>query len=302
MRAERREMIARGAIPAYCVVGISLLATIGLCLATGFSITIEALTLFWLWPFLCLAGMLARRIHFNRIGDALEGIGLFYGVGLMLLYAHFPLAAISGPYFDETLAKWDAALGLDWPAYTAVIAPYTKWLIPFYGSLKWQPALLAIGLVVAKQPDRIWTFALACALGSATAALFFPIFPAKGVYLYHDVVANYPELVKQGTWQFHTTIEHFRNGGRVISTEWFDGLVSFPSIHAMVAVQWTVAAWTVRWLRWPFLLLNTGLLVATPVIGAHYFVDVFAGAALGIFAIVIALIVRRRFSAVKSTQ
>jgi len=59
-----------------------------------------------------------------------------------------------------------------------------------------------------------------------------------------------------------------------------DLLISFPSFHTAGALMVT---WTFRHKRWflvPLILLNIGLISATFMMGAHYFVDTLGGVAL----------------------
>jgi membrane-associated phospholipid phosphatase len=57
-------------------------------------------------------------------------------------------------------------------------------------------------------------------------------------------------------------------------------VITFPSLHAALAMIITAAVWPVRFLRWPIVVLNAAMLVATPVDGAHYLIDVLAGIAV----------------------
>ena len=45
------------------------------------------------------------------------------------------------------------------------------------------------------------------------------------------------------------------------------------------------AAWRTPWLKWIALAVNIAMLFATPVHGAHYFVDVFAGITVAVAVI-----------------
>ncbi|MGA2566488.1 MAG: phosphatase PAP2 family protein [Pseudolabrys sp.] len=51
------------------------------------------------------------------------------------------------------------------------------------------------------------------------------------------------------------------------------------------AVLYLWAFWAVRWMRPIALLSNGAMMLATPIGGAHYFVDVFAGVAVAVLAI-----------------
>jgi membrane-associated phospholipid phosphatase len=72
------------------------------------------------------------------------------------------------------------------------------------------------------------------------------------------------------------------------------GIVTFPSFHACSAILYAWALWPVWWAR-PFALLANGaMLASTPVDGGHYFIDVLAGIAVAVLAIVAARALSQR--------
>jgi membrane-associated phospholipid phosphatase len=58
------------------------------------------------------------------------------------------------------------------------------------------------------------------------------------------------------------------------------GIITFPSLHAALALIVTVALWPIPVLRWLGVATNTLMLVSIPVDGGHYFIDVLAGLAI----------------------
>ena len=73
-----------------------------------------------------------------------------------------------------------------------------------------------------------------------------------------------------------------------------EGIITFPSFHAVLGVMFTLALWPLRLLRWPILVLNFALIAATPIDGGHYFVDVMAGGTIGALAMLAARRLTRR--------
>ena len=64
--------------------------------------------------------------------------------------------------------------------------------------------------------------------------------------------------------------------------------MTFPSFHAASAVLYAWALWPVRWMR-PIVVLAFGaMLAATPINGGHYLIDIIAGTAIAVLAIVAA--------------
>ena len=76
-----------------------------------------------------------------------------------------------------------------------------------------------------------------------------------------------------------------------------EGIITFPSLHAALAVIVVAALWPVPVLRWAFLALNVAMLVATPIDGSHYFIDVLAGVALAALSLVAARAIAARAGA-----
>ena len=47
-------------------------------------------------------------------------------------------------------------------------------------------------------------------------------------------------------------------------------------------------AWPLRWARWPFLVGNAAMFVATAPVGGHYFTDLLGGVAAAILGLLVA--------------
>ncbi|WP_246413417.1 phosphatase PAP2 family protein [Rhizobium indicum] len=48
----------------------------------------------------------------------------------------------------------------------------------------------------------------------------------------------------------------------VLQLEHASGIISFPSIHAAVAMLCSWGAWTIRWIRFPTIFINTLMLLS----------------------------------------
>ncbi|MBA2400684.1 MAG: phosphatase PAP2 family protein, partial [Bradyrhizobium sp.] len=62
-------------------------------------------------------------------------------------------------------------------------------------------------------------------------------------------------------------------------------VVSFPSFHAASGILYMWALWPVRYVGGVAVALNLLMIASTPVIGAHYMIDVFGGVALAVVGI-----------------
>jgi membrane-associated phospholipid phosphatase len=96
------------------------------------------------------------------------------------------------------------------------------------------------------------------------------------------VLAIAPALTNTpGAWS-NTLRAALRDGTfRTIDFGHTAGLISFPSMHAAMAVLASVALWPYRAWRWPVTLLSVSLCVGAISEGGHYLVDILAGAPLG---------------------
>lgn len=273
--------------PLYLLIAFTLVVGVALMVTTGFSITIETFSIAALPAFLIIAGMLARRILLYRVADCLEGGALLYQQSIVMLIVLYPVAALSGSYADDWLVAGDRALAFDWVAYLDFCRPYTRELLFAYKSFGVQPAILVLALALTGRRERLITLITAAFVGLMIVGLIFPFAPAVAPLTYFDIQpADYPELKGTGPWDFLVILNGIRNGSeRVLSPELFTGMISFPSYHSTMAFLFAWAAWSVKWLRWPMLVLNLALLASTPVIGNHYLVDTLAGVAVGVIAL-----------------
>jgi PAP2 superfamily protein len=83
---------------------------------------------------------------------------------------------------------------------------------------------------------------------------------------------------------------------RTIELEAINGIISFPSLHAAVAV---IVPYTLRWnklLFWPIAVLDAMMLISAVPSGNHYLADVLAGVAIAVFSIILAPKVQRIFA------
>jgi PAP2 superfamily len=205
----------------------------------------------------------------------------FSAVGAPLSY----LAASAGfPLYDQAFDAADKALGFDWMTLLGWLNAHATLIVIFraiYLSLTVQATLIVLSLAFAGQLAwlRIFVFAFICA-AIVTIAMSC-VLPAQGVWSYYDLGANHPSYampVSHASWPvFHG----LRDGTyRQLVAEGAEGIITFPSLHAALAVILCVVAWPNRWLRWLIIPTNVVMLAATPIEGSPYIVDVIAGIAI----------------------
>jgi membrane-associated phospholipid phosphatase len=240
---------------------------------------------------LCSAAWFYRRWRRDpRLAAGLECSGqliAFAAVGAPLSY----LAAAAGagvPLQDSVFDAVDRALGFDWMAMLRWLAdsPVTfSGLRLIYGSLLPQMVLAVLCLAFTGRLAWLRTFMLAFVVATLITIGISAVLPAAGVWLHYGLTEANSRVVPSVStvWPVFTGL---RNGSwRALVAIGAEGIITFPSLHAALAVIMIAALWPIRLLRWPVLAVNAVMLVATPVDGAHYVTDVLAGIAIAAFAL-----------------
>lgn len=244
---------------------------------------------------LWISGPLAARINVPRLGNCCEALALIYAQGIAICLALPMLAAISGPLADDLLIRLDHAFGLDWRSYVMSVRDYPTMLLLLrvaYTSFVWQPALIIITLFLSRQDERAWKLVNASALALVATVAIFAFFPALGGFIHYGITQRQFPIDARTPWNFGPAIVQMKAGTKLITPSLMVGYVSFPSYHAAAALLLSLGAWTQRWLRWPIILLNIGVVLAAPIYGAHYFVDLIGGFAIAAVAFATASLVR----------
>ena len=211
-------------------------------------------------------------------------------ISCIAVLASYEIGSLDVPYQDALLAKIDRALGFDWVAVTLLVARH-EWLqglLHFaYQSFVWQPFVVITLLALSGAHRRLQVFMLTWVIALAIALAGLALAPAQTAWIHFGANVALPDLAAQvGTAQ-STTLEALRAGGlRNLMNEPFEGIVAFPSFHTVGAVLYVWALWAR--LRLPAVTLNGLMVLATPVIGAHYFIDVFAGVGVALTALSLA--------------
>jgi hypothetical protein len=248
-----------------------------LCLAiTAFSLELESLLLkvvFMAGLFTatghCLMSLKRASSWAPRLAFILLSIAQLELLFLLATPLTYILASANLPMQDANLARLDQLLGLDWRAYYRFVYERPA-LVPYiyigYAMITWPTLGVPIVLGLTKHYFRLQQFTLACMLTVVATALISSLLPAFGTFYEYGI------SVRDGSL-------------RVLDFKTLGGIITFPSFHAAAAILALWAFWSVWWMRPLALIANGGMLLATPLVGGHYFVDVFAGVALAMLAI-----------------
>jgi len=263
---------------------------------TGFSIKPTSA----LWPFGLAGGYIlvafykARR---SQSGDPL----VFFVLGstgqiLLIPVLGAPLtyivASANLPLQDTGLNAIDHALGLDWLSYFEFIYDRRTLLtacVWAYAMIGWPTFGVPVVLGLTRRFRRLQEFTLAFALALIVTIVISIVVPAMGTYDFLKYFPNSDIFTPSAYLDQLRDLPLVRNGTlRQLDLLELGGIVTFPSFHAAAAVLYLWAFWAVPWMRLIALLANIAMLLATPVVGGHYFVDVFAGIAVAVGAILAA--------------
>jgi membrane-associated phospholipid phosphatase len=231
-------------------------------------------------------GSTAQLIAFAAVGAPLSYIGASLGL----------------PLHDHWFDAADRAMGFDWTGLLAwmdahaVIHPLFR---EIYMSLMPQTVVVILALAWAGRLASLRIFMLAFILAALVTIAVAAVLPAQGVWgLLRLRAANYPDIVPV-TRDLHLPIFlGLRDGSyRLLMASGADGIITFPSLHAALALILAAALWPLPVLRWIGLALNTVMLVSIPVDGGHYFIDMFAGLAIAALCLVAARALVAHFAA-----
>lgn len=227
---------------------------------------------------LALARSIARRrgrVLAEATATAFLQMTAFTVLGVVLAYA---IASHAAPLWDARLAAADRALGFDWPAILAMLdrSPVTIFVLGIaYHSLSIQMVVVVLLLGTAGRLDTLRLTVCAAVLSGFATILVSAAMPAMG-----NVVdpARYAHLWPSIAWMEHGLVTGLRDGtGRVIDLSSPMGIVSFPSFHATLSALFIWSARDVGAARWPLRLWAGLTILATPMFGGHYAIEVIAG-------------------------
>jgi hypothetical protein len=236
------------------------------------------------WPALAL---LIRATGIAKGGDFIAEMVakalIFISVATVLEYY---LATSPAPLRDQWLINADRALGFDWPAVFAWFQEHAGLrhvLAVAYSNLALETGIVALTTALFF-PARARRFTTALIVSSLLTIPMLWLLPVAGPFVTFDHL----DLPQADYTQHYLAMR--AHAFAAIPLDDPRGIVSFPSYHAAAAVLLTYLVRGIRGLFPAACLFNGAMLIGTPVLGGHYFVDVLAG--LAVAAATIAVIER----------
>jgi PAP2 superfamily protein len=291
--------------PWWCIAALALIEAAWL-IATPLSLAGTTLATIAKLGGLVAAGLLlARRFAGNErlYSLCVGGAFLFAAWPVLRLLNHLTMT-LPVPLADARLAGWDRAIGFDWLGYVRFADAHPSLLAAMdlsYGSLTGYSCLLFLLLALGREPARrcaelivlFLVTALFCTIAGAA-------FPAAAAMAHYAPPAELFRTIGPATGSYHLeSLAALRgNPAHVLDLASMPGLVTFPSFHTAMGVVAIYCARGARWLLAPMLVINGLMIAATPVFGSHYGIDVVAGAAVALGAI----LVHRRLARLSSNN
>jgi hypothetical protein len=253
------------------------------------AIPMGVIVVFWCLVIAVTYTFVMRNVIIASIANGLALLGAFSFILTVYSYGTTYLGAgISS--WDAYFAAADAAFGLNWIEFLFWLndrPTLTKLLNTAYLSIFAQAIVLVPILVVRGEYKRLYTSILAFQISGIACVTFAGIVPAIGAYDYFKITAatHHPDIVLATMDSHVQDVLRLRSNLPVIPLDNLQGILVFPSFHAALAILLAWAFWCVPVARWVGLLINTMMLVATPISGGHYFVDIPAGILIAVLAI-----------------
>lgn len=252
------------------------------------------------WPYellgLLMLPLIGGAVFYARVRHDLALSALLGCTAFALVFSaatcllNYFLLTIAGPRIDDVLLAADKSIGVTWPAIMAFAAHHpliTSGLLLIYLSVIPQNALLFVVLAWKQRCDEIYGFSLAIAIGALVTLAVWTLFPSFGAFSVYNLppdVASKLGLALTGDYG-HDLVRMLKEGPGFISPRDLRGLIGFPSFHTVQALTLAWYARSIRYLRWPALVLNLLVIVSAPIHGGHDVVDLFGGAIVAVLAI-----------------
>lgn len=267
----RRLPLPWSAALAVALVDIAWVLTSGWSLQGSARMTLMALGAGVLLPLL----LCARYRSDLRVRSTVLAVLLLISFSFAASILSYLVVGAGMPLVDEDFSRWDRAIGFDWLASTYWVAERPALKLAFAAA--YHSGMLQIGFVVlflgfTARISQLDEFIGLYISGLLLAIAVSLIFPAAGPWVNAPTPMPFDASV----------LSHFsplHNGSlRTVDFDHAQGLISMPSVHAMLAIFLSYAMRGTGGLTLFFAALNILMLASTPTEGGHYLVDVIAGA------------------------
>ncbi|MGI4747621.1 MAG: phosphatase PAP2 family protein [Janthinobacterium lividum] len=270
---------------AYCTCLLATVIAVFLFWATGTSVAVVPLAPF-AGAVLILAGL---NVIYTRwrpdpiIGPVAGGLAVVTWAGLVAGMAALAALRTGAPLIDVSLARADAILGLYTPTLVAWMAPYsiiTSVLEVAYVSTVPMVFATVILLGLRRRETRMWELCFVFAATAPVCAFLAAGAPAIGAFTYYGVSPDILTMLPTGAGRFFLPVfqAYHSRTVNVIDVRHLEGVVEFPSFHAIMALMTAHALRDLRALSGLAWTWSSIILISTIPIGGHYVIDIIGGA------------------------
>jgi membrane-associated phospholipid phosphatase len=219
----------------------------------------------------------------------IEGAFLICSLGLSLACLSYVGAAFSLPLQDDAIVALDRMLGFDWAAAARAIdhsPSLLNLLDAAYATFTAQLVLTALALLAAGRVREIERYVVTFVCASLFAEVASMLIPTLGPISTMASDVSFTRLPTIGRTTSDIVLALRDGTMRTIDLRALDGIISFPSLHAAVAV---LIPFHLRWSRilfWPAVVLNALMFASAVPSGNHYLSDVLGGIVVAVVGIV----------------
>ena len=223
-----------------------------------------------------------------RLQCFIESVFVSVVLGVSLACLSYVGAAADLPLRDGDMIWIDQHLGFDWPGVMSSLDHSSRLLDVFNGAYATFTAQLvgaALALVIAGKVRDLDRFFIIFACASITAEALSVLVPTLGPIWALADNARFTNLPTLGRTTAEIVLALRDKTLSTIDFEAVNGIISFPSMHAAVAIIVPYALRWNSWIFWPIAALDAVMLASAVPSGNHYLADVVAGVAVAILAI-----------------
>lgn len=211
------------------------------------------------------------------------------------------VTSLNFPLIDTALVKADTFLGFDWHNYVAFVnaRPWLGNLSSFvYQTTLAQIALSVVVLSLTGRIDRTRELTAIVMVSSFLCVTVSGILPSAGALAYfHPDASFYMQNHPVVDLAYKQEFFDIRSGALMrLSLAGLHGLVAFPSYHVALSVILMIAFRGMRKWFWPIVVLNTLVILSTPVDGGHHLSDGLGGIALALVSAGLVIRLRKRLA------
>ena len=227
-------------------------------------------------------GPMAQMVR--RLGIALQGIVFIFVAWMAATVLNHLLMTTRYPYADSMLATWGKALGFDWLSYFQLVLdnPVLQTVLGRTYSAFMPASLIAFVILALTESLRRAAYTVeAFFISSVVCIACGTLFPAEGAsalflrgVLPEETITSLP-----GLYHLESLHRLREEPLRELDPLKLMGLVTFPSFHTAGGLVIATALWRTRWF-WPAAVYTLIMIASTPIYGAHYVIDLVAGAAV----------------------